>query len=65
MTVNKYINKTEIELTGYIRRYEHIYIYIYIYIYAHESRDKIKQWSFDKIDVKAMQFPIPNVNIDI
>ena len=38
-------------------RYEHIY--------AHESRDAIKQWSFDKVDVKAMKFPMPNVNIDI
>ena len=41
------------------------------YIYAHESRDTIKQWSFDKIvsyinvNVKAMQFPISNVNIDV
>ena len=58
MTVNKYINSTE-WLNRAIR------IYIYIYIYAHESRDTIKQWSFDKVDVKAMQFPIPNVNIDI
>ena len=36
-----------------------------VYKYAHESRDTIKQWSFDKVDEKAMQFPIPNVNIDI
>ena len=57
MTVNKYINRTEIEQNGYIGRNK--------YIYAHESRDTIKQWSFDKVDVKAMQFPIPNVNIDI
>ena len=42
-----------------------IRIYIYIYIYEHESRDTTKQWSFDKVDMKAKQFPIPNVNIDI
>ena len=39
--------------------------FIYIYINAHEPRDTIKQWSFDKVGVKAMQFPTPNVNIDI
>ena len=34
-------------------------------VHAHGSRDTIKQWSFDKVGVKAMPFPIPNVNIDI
>ena len=39
---------------------------IYIYIYTiYELCDTIKQWSFNKVDVKAMQFSIPNVNIDI
>ena len=55
MTVNKYINRTE-WLNRAIRTN---------CIYAHESRDTIKQWSFDKVGVKAMQFPKPNVNIDI
>ena len=36
-----------------------------IYKCEHESRDTIKQWSFDKVDVKAMQISISNVNIDI
>ena len=36
-----------------------------IYNCKHESRDTIKQWSFEKVDMKAMQFPLPNVNIDI
>ena len=54
MTVNKYINRAE-SLNRAIQ----------IYIYAHKSRDTIKQWNFDKVGVKAMQFPIPNVNVDV
>ena len=34
-------------------------------MYAHEPRDTTKQWSFNKVGVKAIQFPIPNANIDI
>ena len=55
MTVNKYINKTEIEQNGMVKQNG---IWRYKHIYAHESRDTIKRLSFDKVDVKAMQFPI-------
>ena len=63
MTVNKYINRTEIEQNRMVKS-GNTNIYT-VYMYAHESRDTIKQWSFDKVDAKAMQFSIPNVNNDI
>ena len=36
-----------------------------IYKCEYESHDTIKQWSFDKVGMKAMQFPTPNVNVDV
>ena len=58
MTANKYINRTETEQD----RTELLNRAMRTYIYAHESRDTIKPWSFDKVDLKAKQFPIPNVS---